>query len=240
MGPLTPRNYTVNGCGIYSAAPGGETLNFQNGLGSASVSPTASETVASAAAKINAATASLGIYAVYNPTSSGLSFQSVKPFSASTDATTANHTFTATGVQVTTPGVIQNNAADAIGAINKAVKSLGLVQGRVGAGKARVTGRLRSGVSISHATANDLLRSRSTRNRRARLKTFLECRDGAADHHSQALGGLKRNQIAHPVSEHINNGTIFLGRVRVARQLHGSAPPAPFKVQVAKLLFDKP
>jgi flagellin len=128
-------NYTVTGCAIYSPAPGGETLTFQNGSGSASVSLTASETRASAASKINAATASLGIYAVYDPTGSGLSFQSVKPFSASTDATTANHTFTATGLQVTTPGVIQNNAADAIDAIDKAVQSLGLVQGRVGAGE---------------------------------------------------------------------------------------------------------
>jgi flagellin len=128
-------NYTVTGCGIYSAAPGGETLTFQNDSGSTSVSLTASETLASAAAKINAATAPLGIYAVYNPTESGLSFQSVKSFSASTDATTANHAFTTTGLQVTTPGVIQNNAMDAIGAIDKAVQSLGLVQGRVGAGE---------------------------------------------------------------------------------------------------------
>jgi flagellin len=134
-GATNTGNYTVAGSGLYIPAPGGETLTFQNNSGSVSVSLTSAETLASAAAKINAATVSLGIYAVYNPTNSGLSFQSVNSFTANTNSATANNMFAVTGTQVTTPGVTQNNAVDAISAIDHAVQSLGLVQGRVGAGE---------------------------------------------------------------------------------------------------------
>ncbi len=134
---------TASNNGVYSvagaAADGGkaETLSFQNGQGSVSVTLTASETVGAALADINAKTAALGIYAVKNAAGTGISFQSTSNFTASTD--TAAGVFTAAGAQSTTAPTTSStatgNALAAITAINAAIQQLGNVQSRVGAGE---------------------------------------------------------------------------------------------------------
>jgi flagellin len=112
-------------------------LTFQNGQGTAKVALTASETLSSAISKINAQTAQYGIYAVTNSAGTGISFQSVNNFTASSDQ--AAGTFTASGAQTTnapaSTGTVTGNAQAAITAINSAIANLGLVQGRVGSGE---------------------------------------------------------------------------------------------------------
>jgi flagellin len=129
--------------GVYSTAGAGtftgvaETLTFQNGQGTANVTLSATDTLTSALAEINAQTASLGIYAVANAAGTGVSIQSASSFSASTTA--AGGTFTATGAQTTTAPTTSStatgNALAAITAINAALNQLGQVQSRVGAGE---------------------------------------------------------------------------------------------------------
>jgi flagellin len=112
-------------------------LTFQNGQGTANVTLGTTETLASALSKINAQTAQYGIYAVANSAGTGISFQSVNNFTASTTA--AGGAFTATGAQTTnapaSTGTVTGNAEAAITAINSAIANLGLVQGRVGSGE---------------------------------------------------------------------------------------------------------
>jgi len=128
-------DYTVAGAAAYTAKA--ETLTFQNGQGTANVTLTAGDNLASALSKINAQTASLGIYAVENAAGTGISIQSVNNFTASTTA--AAGTFTATGAQATvnpaTTGSVTGNAVAALTSITNAINALGLVQGRVGAGE---------------------------------------------------------------------------------------------------------
>ena len=127
--------YSIAGAGSYTAAA--ETLTFQNGQGTATVALTLGDNISSALSKINAQTSGLGIYAVENAAGTGISFQSVNNFTASTTA--AGGVFTATGAQATvTPnstGTVTGNAVAALTSITAAIKSLGLVQGRVGAGE---------------------------------------------------------------------------------------------------------
>jgi flagellin len=133
--------YSVAGAGTYTGKI--ETLSFQNGQGSASVSLVAADTVDTAIAKINAQTASLGIYAVKNATATGtgISFQSINNFTASSNAATG--TFTATGAQTTTAPTSSasatGNAIAAITAINSALSQLGNVQSRIGAGENKLS-----------------------------------------------------------------------------------------------------
>jgi flagellin len=126
-----------------------ETLTLQNGNGTANVSLTAADTLASALSKINAQTAALGIYAVTNAAGTGISFQSINNFTASTTA--AAGTFTATGAQTTTAptatATSTGNAQAAITNINSAISALGLVQGRVGAGE----NRLNYGIDLANS-----------------------------------------------------------------------------------------
>lgn len=128
-------NYTAGGA-AFAATPAAQTLTFQNGSGSASVSLLAADSVDAALAKINAQTAQLGIYAVKTTAGTGISFQSSSSFSANASAVGV---FTATGSQTvsgpTTGTSTYSNATAAITAINNAVQALGLVQGRVGAGE---------------------------------------------------------------------------------------------------------
>jgi flagellin len=129
--------------GVYSTAGAttftgvAETLTFQNGNGTASITLGTSDTVDTALAAINAKTASLGIYAVKNDAGTGISFQSTSNFSASTTA--AAGAFTATGAQTitdpTTSSTANGNALAALTAINAAITQLGQVQARVGAGE---------------------------------------------------------------------------------------------------------
>jgi flagellin len=130
--------YNVAGAGTYAGKA--ETLTFQNGQGTATVSLLATDTLATALSKINAQTAQFGIYAVTNAAGTGISFQSVGNFTASTTA--AAGTFTATGAQTTnapnSTGTVTGNSQAAITAINAAIATLGLVQGRVGSGENKI------------------------------------------------------------------------------------------------------
>jgi flagellin len=114
-----------------------ETLTFQNGQGTAAVALTAADTLTSALAKINAQTSSIGVYAVQNTAGTGISFQSVSEFQASTTA--AAGTFTATGAQaITSPtssATATGNAVAAITAIDTAIQQIGDVQSNIGAGE---------------------------------------------------------------------------------------------------------
>jgi len=142
IGVSTP-SATATNSGVYSVAGAGtytgvnETLTFQSGQGTANVALTTADTVDTAVAKINAKTASLGIYAVQNPSGTGISIQSTSNFSAS--STAAAGTFTLTGGQTTTPPTTtagaNGNAVAALTAINAAITQLGQVQARIGAGE---------------------------------------------------------------------------------------------------------
>ncbi len=128
-------DYSVAGAGTYAGKA--ENLTFQNGQGTANIALLTTDTLASALSKINSKTAALGIYAIANAAGTGISFQSVSNFTASTD--TAAGTFTASGAQATvtptTSGSVTGNAVAALTAITNAISALGLVQGRVGAGE---------------------------------------------------------------------------------------------------------
>jgi flagellin len=126
--------YNLAGAATYAA--GAQTLTFQNGQGTATVSLLAGDSNSSAIAKINAQTSSLGIYAVLNAAGTGISFQSANTFTASANATGA---FAAAGAQtVTAPSSAASttgNALAAVTAITAALSQLGAVQARVGAGE---------------------------------------------------------------------------------------------------------
>ncbi len=125
-------NYISDGQTTYAA--GAQTLTFQTSNGSASVALLATDNVSSAIGKINAQTASTGVFAIANSAGTGISFQSASSFSVNASAAGA---FAAAGNNTaaapTTGG--GSNATSAIAAINSAIQSLGLVQGSVGAGE---------------------------------------------------------------------------------------------------------
>ena len=127
--------YTAQGAANYTGK--NETLTFQNGSGSAAVTLTGADTLATALAKINAQTASLGIYAIANAAGTGISIQSATGFTAA--STAANGTFTATGAQQVTPptssATATGNAKAAITAVTNAILQLGTVTARIGAGE---------------------------------------------------------------------------------------------------------
>jgi len=135
-------NYTVNGAAAYVApATSAETLNFQTSSGAASVTLATGTTLTAAVAQINQAAAGKGVYAVVNAAGTGISFQGSDSFSVN-DATTAGEgvfgaastaTSNTTATAPTTGNT--NNATSAITAIDSAIQTLGLVQGRVGAGE---------------------------------------------------------------------------------------------------------
>ena len=141
--PIATSGAQAINTGVYSIAGAaafahpGENLTFQNGQGTVTVALLAGDNLASALSKINAQTAGLGIYAVENAAQTGISFQSVNNFTASTD--TAAGVFTAAGAQATvapnSTGTVTGNAVAALTSITAAIKALGLVQGRVGAGE---------------------------------------------------------------------------------------------------------
>ena len=132
--------YNVQGAESYTggAANGvAENLTFQNGQKTATVALDGTETLAAAIAKINAATSSVGVFAVQDAAGTGISFQSAGQFTVSTD--TASGAFTASGAQtVTAPSSAASttgNALAAIASINAALAQLGNTQARVGAGE---------------------------------------------------------------------------------------------------------
>ncbi len=136
-------NYTLDGANTFVTQTGNETLQFQTANGAATVSLSSGDTLASSIAKINAQTASLGVFAVLNSAGTGISLQGASSFSMTdTNATAAkgfygaNATATTTNATATAPTAGDtNNATAAITAIDNAIQTLGLVQGRVGAGE---------------------------------------------------------------------------------------------------------
>ncbi|HEV3331715.1 MAG TPA: flagellin [Bryobacteraceae bacterium] len=151
---IATTNSTATNSGVYSTlgqtpyAPAIETDTFQNGQGTATVSLTAGDTLASALSKINAQTAAIGIYAVANSAGTGITIESASNFTASS---TAAGVFAALGPQAitapSTAGSLTGNAQAAITAISSAIQNLGLVQGRVGAGE----NMLNYGVSLANS-----------------------------------------------------------------------------------------
>lgn len=135
-------NYTVAGAAAYvPPATTAETLKFQTSSGSASVTLATGTTLQAAIAQINQATSKMGVYAVINQAGTGISFQGADSFSLNDTVTAAEGVFGAASVAtsnttatVPTNGAT-NNATAAITAIDAAIQTLGLVQGRVGAGE---------------------------------------------------------------------------------------------------------
>jgi flagellin len=133
---------TAVNAGVYSSAgqaayvPTAQTLTFQNGQGTATVSLLGGDNLAGALLKINAQTSPLGIYAVENAAGTGISIQSVGSFTASAVGT---GTYAAAGAETVTAPVttssVTGNALAAITAIDTALAQLGQVQSRVGAGE---------------------------------------------------------------------------------------------------------
>jgi flagellin len=126
-------NYTVAGQATYSNAAA-ETLSLETANGSATVSLATTDSLSGAIAKINAQTASLGVYAIENPAGTGISFQSANSFSVNASAAGV---FAAAGYNTAVAPTTGDttNAQAAITAIGAAINNLGLVQGRVGAGE---------------------------------------------------------------------------------------------------------
>jgi len=140
--PIATSGSQAINTGVYSAAGAttslfpGETLTFQNGQGTANVALLSTDNLASAISKINSQTASLGIYAVENAAQTGISIQSVNNFTAS--STSGAGVFGSTAPATTAPnptGTVTGNAVAALTSITAAIKALGQVQGRVGAGE---------------------------------------------------------------------------------------------------------
>ena len=125
-------NYAVAGQASYTGAA--QTLSFETSSGTASVSLLAADSLSGAIAKINAQTASLGVYAVENAAGTGISLQSANSFAVNASAAGV---FSAAGYNTATAPVAGDttNAQAAITAIATAIGNLGLVQGRVGAGE---------------------------------------------------------------------------------------------------------
>jgi len=129
-------NYTT---AIYATQGGGDTLTFQNANGTALVTVNDLDTPAQNIASINAQTHSLGIYAVYGADGT-LSLQSSNVFSitGNNPAPTAGVMGTNTTATIAAPAAaasLTGNAQAALTLVTTAVQSLGLVQGRVGAGE---------------------------------------------------------------------------------------------------------
>jgi flagellin len=135
-------NYTVDGATTYvNPATTAETLKFQTSSGSVSVTLPVGTTVSAAIAQINSATSSMGVYAVENSAGTGISFQGPDSFSVNDTTTAGKGVFGAaaaatSNTTATSPTTgDSSNATAAIALINTAIQTLGLVQGRVGAGE---------------------------------------------------------------------------------------------------------
>ena len=141
--PIATNATTGTNNGVYSVAGEdpfagiAETLTFQNAQGTTSVALANAGTIGQALAAINAATGSLGIYAVTDAAGTGISIQSASNFTAT--STAANGTFGASATPATTApsnsSTATGNALQAIAKINSAISQLGNVQSRVGAGE---------------------------------------------------------------------------------------------------------
>jgi flagellin len=126
-------NYIVDGQATYAGVA--QTLKFQTSGGATSVALLATDSIAAAISKINAATAGQGVFAVANAAGTGISFQGTNSFSV--NASAGSGVFAAAGYNTAAAPVAgtTSNASSAITAIDNAIQALGLVQGRVGAGQ---------------------------------------------------------------------------------------------------------
>jgi flagellin len=147
-------NYTVDGAATFTAPAANtkqEVMTFETSAGTASATIAFGDNQAAAIAKINTATASLGVFAVVGK-NGGISMQSANSFSVSDKTETiatgvvtgAAGVFGATGALATTDktavappltSASTGNGTAAITAIDNAISALGLVQGSVGAGE---------------------------------------------------------------------------------------------------------
>ncbi len=130
-------NYIVQGTAAYATTSTTENLTIQAGSSTVSVAIPPGTPLASALTQINAATSKYGIYAIENTANTGIEFQSANSFSVASNL--AGQTLpSATEIGATPPTAnsgTTNNADAAIAAIDSAIQTLGLVQGRVGAGE---------------------------------------------------------------------------------------------------------
>jgi flagellin len=131
-------NYTVDS-GTWVVTTAAETMKIQTSAGAATVNIPTGESLAATISDINAQTASLGVFAVLNAAGTGVSFQGSNSFSVQdTAAGGAEGVFGAASTYVTSTAPTAgstSNADSAITALDAAVQTLGLVQGRVGAGE---------------------------------------------------------------------------------------------------------
>lgn len=140
-------NYSYGASSFQGLSAAGRTdnLTFTTGSGaniSVNLTSTTGDTVAHAVAAINSKTAAYGIYAVANSAGTGISFQSQNNFSIADNNNTAsegvfnNSTTGAVATPFTSAAPASSGGGTgAIAAIDNAIKSLGLVQGTVGAGE---------------------------------------------------------------------------------------------------------
>ncbi len=136
-------HYDVAVADYVAVSAGSEIVTFANANGTADVtfSTTTGNTVANAIAAINAQTASIGVYAVFDAAGTGFSIQSNTSFTLlkSTAAGTGVVITGAVGAKtITSPAAGSASTANALSAltsITSAVTVLGLVQGKVGTGQ---------------------------------------------------------------------------------------------------------
>jgi flagellin len=136
--------YAVDGAGAGTFPPGNpEIMNFTNSAGD-TMTVTLATTDANpveAAADLNGQLASLGISAVVNAAGTGINFESTEGFSVTKAANSAAGVFASGALPVTpalvgvTSGSPTQNSLAAVSAVGAAVSSLGLTQGKVGAGE---------------------------------------------------------------------------------------------------------
>jgi flagellin len=136
-------NYNVPAASFVAVTAGSEVVVFTNANGSATVTfdTTTGASVAAAISAINAQTATLGIYAVYDAAGTGISIQSNNTFTiVQTQAAGTGDVITGgNGAKtVTAPAAGASSTANALAALtalNAAVTTLGVVQGKVGTGQ---------------------------------------------------------------------------------------------------------
>ena len=127
----------------FTTGTGTESFTISDGTHSAAINLNATLTLSGAVNSINAqlkAAGVTGVSALANGDNTGISFQGASNFNVTEYAlATTNGLFTALGNQTvtgaTSGGTAGTDATHAIDAINAAIKSLGLVQGKVGAGE---------------------------------------------------------------------------------------------------------
>ena len=134
-------NNSVTSTAFTPVTGGAEQFTVQNGSGSYNVSLTAvnADTTADAVAAINTALAGSGISAVIAPDTTDISLQSSNSFSVNETQLGTGGLFTSLGAQTYVPAATSasdtGNALAALTQLTKAIGSLGLVQGVVGAGE---------------------------------------------------------------------------------------------------------